>query len=143
MGINVVIKGYENIEKAGRPCVILCGPHQSSMDVYIGASFVPGGTTAIGKKELARIPIFNIFGGLLSLPFVDIGLFGFLFLVWLTPVVLIDRAHTGRALETLAEAGKTITEHSLRLILFPEGTVGRAAIYSHFKSIELTYFPII
>lgn len=62
-GITCVVKGQENIEKAGKPCVILCAPHQSSMDVFIAASFVPSGTTAIGKKELAYIPFFNLFRG--------------------------------------------------------------------------------
>lgn len=63
-GLSCTVKGIENIEKAGRPCVILCAPHQSSLDVYIAASFVPRGTTGIGKKELAWIPFINLFGGL-------------------------------------------------------------------------------
>ncbi|KAI9024776.1 hypothetical protein DFJ74DRAFT_605470, partial [Hyaloraphidium curvatum] len=102
MGISVAIKGAEHLDGA-RPCVVLCAPHQSSMDVYIAASFVPGGSAAIGKKELAYIPIFNIF-------------------LWLSPVVLIDRANTKNALEALAEASKTVAQERLRLILFPEGT---------------------
>lgn len=148
--ISCHVSGTENFEKAGAPCVILCGPHQSSMDVFIGASFVPGGTAGIGKKELSYIPFFNLFGEIagesepldVTVRYLRLTFVFLLLIVWLAPIVLIDRSNTARAIETLDQACQTITENSLRLILFPEGTVGFHSSFVFFVSFSLSSFVL-
>lgn len=86
---------------ASRPCVIVSN-HQSIMDVLVFGAIVPRRTVALGKVELARIPLFGWF-------FVRSG------------NLVIDRGNSDAARQMLAAAGKRLQAEGLSVWITPEG----------------------
>ena len=103
LGLDVEVEGRNNI-LAQRPCIYIAN-HQSAYDVPVLAELHTPHTVIIGKKELARIP-----------------LFGWLYRV--TGNVLIDRANRANAVGRLREAEAAIRERGVSVWIFPEGTRG-------------------
>jgi 1-acyl-sn-glycerol-3-phosphate acyltransferase len=86
---------------ASRPDVFVSN-HQSIMDVLVFGAIVPRRTVAIGKVELARIPLFGWF-------FVQSG------------NLVIDRGNSEAARKMLAAAGKRLQAEGLSVWVTPEG----------------------
>ena len=84
-----------------RPCVYT-GNHQSIMDVLLVGSVVPRKVRAVGKKEIAAIPLFGWF-------FRRAG------------NLVIDRGNSEDARRLLAEAVRRIREETLSVWFMPEG----------------------
>ena len=103
LGIRARVTGREHL-LATRPCIYIAN-HQSAYDVPVLAELHTPHTVIIGKKELARIP-----------------LFGWLYRV--TGNVLIDRANRANAVGRLREAEAAIRERGVSVWIFPEGTRG-------------------
>ncbi|HEX6924337.1 MAG TPA: lysophospholipid acyltransferase family protein [Longimicrobiaceae bacterium] len=104
LGVKVQVEGRENMTRQ-RPCIYIAN-HQSAFDVPVLAELHLPDTVVVGKKELARIP-----------------LFGWLYKV--TGNVLIDRSNTTHAVGRLREAEVAIRERGVSVWIFPEGTRGR------------------
>lgn len=84
-----------------RPCVYV-GNHQSIMDVLIFGSIVPKGVAAVGKKEIAAVPLFGWY-------FRKAG------------NLVIDRGNSEDAKRLLAEAVRRIREEKLSVWFMAEG----------------------
>ena len=86
---------------ARRPCMFV-GNHQSIMDLLSFGSVVPRRTVAVGKREIARIPLFGWF-------FVRSG------------NLVIDRGNSEAAKKMLAAAGRRLKDEGLSVWFMPEG----------------------
>jgi 1-acyl-sn-glycerol-3-phosphate acyltransferase len=84
-----------------RPCVYT-GNHQSIMDVLLVGSVVPRRVRAVGKKEIAAIPLFGWF-------FRRAG------------NLVIERGNSEDARRLLAEAVRRIRQETLSVWFMPEG----------------------
>lgn len=87
--------------EAARPCVYVSN-HQSIMDVLVFGAVVPRRTVAVGKRELARIPLFGWF-------FVRSG------------NLVIDRGNSEAARQMLATAARRLRDEGLSVWFMPEG----------------------
>ena len=87
--------------EAPRPCVFVSN-HQSIMDVLVFGAIVPRRTVAVGKVELARIPLFGWW-------FVKSG------------NLVIDRGNSEAARKMLAAAGRRLKDEGLSVWFTPEG----------------------
>ena len=102
LGIRPNVK---NPERLGPPGIYVSN-HVSAIDTILAMWLCPLGGCAIGKKEVAKIPIFGQ-------------------LYWLTGHILIDRSDPERAIETLNAGAKFIVDRKLSLWIWPEGTRSR------------------
>lgn len=98
---------------ASRPCVFVSN-HQSIMDVLVFGAVVPRRTVAVGKRELAKIPLFGWF-------FVRSG------------NLVIERGNSDAAREMLAAAGRRVNDEKLSVWFMPEGHRNSGAILLPFK----------
>jgi 1-acyl-sn-glycerol-3-phosphate acyltransferase len=105
LGIELEVQGQENLTLY-QPCIFI-GNHQSALDVAIYGAICPPNTVAIGKKEIALIP-----------------LFGWLFK--LSGGILIDRKNKKRAISQIDEAVIAVKEQKLSIGILPEGTRNRS-----------------
>jgi 1-acyl-sn-glycerol-3-phosphate acyltransferase len=86
----------------GRPQIFLCN-HASWYDVLALATIIPKRYRFVGKKELARVPLWGR--------------------AWLASGhIAIDRSDTVAAVESLDRAGRMVREDRSAIIIFPEGT---------------------
>lgn len=99
---------------ASRPCVLVSN-HQSIMDVLVFGAVVPRRTVAVGKLELARIPLFGWF-------FVRSG------------NLVIDRGNSDAARKMLAAAGKRLQSEGLSVWFTPEGHRNASGTLLPFKT---------
>jgi 1-acyl-sn-glycerol-3-phosphate acyltransferase len=100
-GIELTALGLENVAP-GRPQVILAN-HVSWVDVLALACLIPKRYRFIGKKELARVPLWGR--------------------AWVASGhIPIDRSDTNRAIESLERAARMVREDNSAIIIFPEGT---------------------
>jgi 1-acyl-sn-glycerol-3-phosphate acyltransferase len=86
---------------ASQPCVYVSN-HQSIMDVLVFGAIVPRRTVAVGKVELAKIPLFGWF-------FIRSG------------NLVIDRGNSEAARGMLAAAGRRLQAERLSVWITPEG----------------------
>lgn len=105
LGIRLEVEGRENLTNY-HPCVFI-GNHQSALDVVIYGAICPANTVAIGKKEIAYIP-----------------LFGWLFKY--SGGILIDRKNKRKAISQIDEGVRAIKEKKLSIGILPEGTRNRS-----------------
>jgi 1-acyl-sn-glycerol-3-phosphate acyltransferase len=87
--------------EGSRPCVFV-GNHQSIMDILMFGAVVPRRTVAVGKRELAKIPLFGWF-------FVRSG------------NLVIDRGNSEAARRMLEVAAKRLKDEGLSVWFMPEG----------------------
>lgn len=104
LGIDLEVQGKENLTRY-QPCVFI-GNHQSALDVAIYGAICPPNTVAIGKKEIALIP-----------------LFGWLFKF--SGGILIDRKNKKKAISQIADAARAVKEQKVSIGILPEGTRNR------------------
>ncbi|CAH0386919.1 unnamed protein product [Bemisia tabaci] len=103
VGVNWQIRGQENVVKNNGAVVVI--NHQSALDMLVLADLFPffDGLTNIAKKEILYY-----------------GTYGFA--SWLQGTIFIDRANSGKAVETLNKTAEHIRKNKLKLTMFPEGT---------------------
>jgi len=104
LGIKLNIEGEENLTVC-HPCIFV-GNHQSALDVAIYGAMCPPNTVAIGKKEIAYIP-----------------LFGWLFKF--SGGVLIDRKNKRKAISQIDDAVNAVKNKNVAIGILPEGTRNR------------------
>lgn len=104
LGIKLKIEGEENLTVC-HPCIFV-GNHQSALDVAIYGAMCPPNTVAIGKKEIAYIP-----------------LFGWLFKF--SGGVLIDRKNKRKAISQIDDAVDAVKNKNVAIGILPEGTRNR------------------
>ena len=112
IGCHLTVKGQEHIPKTGGLCFV--SNHASIFDILLILALVGRPVGFIAKKELALIPVLNIW----------IFLIGGLF---------IDRKNIRNALHTINSGVQQIKQGSAMLI-FPEGTRSRGRGLLPFKS---------
>lgn len=98
----------------GRAPRVVVINHQSLLDGLWGATIVPPGALAIGKKEIIHIPVVNV-------------------LWWLLDFVRVDRSNRQKALESLRGVPQRIHEERRSLFIAPEGTRTRDGNIGPFK----------
>ncbi|HSJ26285.1 MAG TPA: lysophospholipid acyltransferase family protein [Longimicrobiales bacterium] len=111
-GADVTAIGLENVAP-GRPQIFIAN-HVSWMDVLVLATSIPKRYRFIGKKELARVPLWGR--------------------AWVAAGhIPIDRSDTQAAIESLDRAAKVIRQDSSSVIIFPEGTRSATGALLPFK----------
>jgi 1-acyl-sn-glycerol-3-phosphate acyltransferase len=111
-GVDVQARGLENVAP-GRPQIFVAN-HVSWYDVLSLASIIPKRYRFIGKKELARVPIWGR--------------------AWVASGhIPIDRGNTQSAIESLDRAARIIRGDSSSIIIFPEGTRSESGELLPFK----------
>ena len=101
LGLGIEVRIPDSIKDIG-PAVYICN-HQNSYDIFTVSAAVQPSTVSVGKKSLKWIPFFGQ-------------------MYWLTGNILIDRANSSKAINTIALTAKKITDKELSVWLFPEGT---------------------
>lgn len=100
-GVRVRVEGLEHVTTA-RPVIITVN-HVSWFDVLSIAGHLPRRYRFIGKKELARVPLWGR--------------------AWQAAGhIAIDRQNRQIALESLERAGRLVREDGSAIVIFPEGT---------------------
>ena len=111
LGWRIEAEGLERLTE--RPCVVM-PRHQSNLDVVVLGEVYPPGAVAIGKKEVARIP-----------------LFGWLWTV--TGNFLVDRSDPGSAIASMRSATERARSAGLSVWVAPEGHRNMAPLLLPFK----------
>jgi len=101
LGLEVEVRVPDSVRNTS-PAVYICN-HQNSYDIFTVSNAVLPNTVSVGKKSLKWIPFFGQ-------------------MYWLTGNILIDRANTNKAINTIAQTAKKIRDNKLSVWLFPEGT---------------------
>ncbi|HEY3998073.1 MAG TPA: lysophospholipid acyltransferase family protein [Candidatus Xenobia bacterium] len=99
LGVRLDIRGAEHLEC--QPCIYVAN-HQSIMDLLFFGALYPGRTVIVGKKEVLLIPFFGLW-------FLAAG------------NILLDRAHHGKAVRSMASAGERVKREGVSVWVFPEG----------------------
>lgn len=110
MGIKVVTKGTEIIKKD--QLYVICANHASELDIMMTLAVVPNSFVFIGKKELAKFPIFGYF--------------------YKKTNVLVDRSSLSskrRAMELASHKLKS----GVGMCIFPEGGIPKKEGLAPFK----------
>lgn len=107
----IEVVGRDNLPQAERLCFI--ANHQGAFDIPITLATLPGPIGFIAKKELALLPVIN---------------------VWMKGIgcIFIDRSNRRAALESI-EQGVQQLKQGRSMILFPEGTRSRGPQMNTFK----------
>jgi 1-acyl-sn-glycerol-3-phosphate acyltransferase len=113
LGLEIEIRMPDSVKNIGS-VVYVCN-HQNSWDIFTLANAVQPNTVSLGKKSLKWIPVFGQ-------------------MYWLTGNILIDRANTNKAMNTIALTAKKIKEKELSVWLFPEGTRSKGRGILPFKT---------
>ena len=99
--VDVVVEGAEKIPP-GTPGIIVAN-HQSWYDVFAMLVHLPFKMRWVGKKELAKIPLFGP--------------------SWIAcGNIPIDRSDRRAAIRSLEQAGETLRREGAMIIMYPEGT---------------------
>lgn len=112
LGVRVVSQGDEVLK--GREARIVVVNHQSALDLMWPALHFPSGAFAIGKKEIAYIPFFNL-------------------MWWASNCKFIDRKKGERALRQLEAYAEEMVRKKLTLYIAPEGTRSKDGSILPFK----------
>ncbi|HEX2165942.1 MAG TPA: lysophospholipid acyltransferase family protein [Longimicrobiales bacterium] len=111
-GARVEISGEESLSP-DRAQIIVAN-HSSWYDVLALAAFIPKRYRFVAKKELARVPLWGH--------------------AWVAAGhISVDRTDRQRAVASLDQAGRVITEDNSSVIIFPEGTRSRTGELQPFK----------
>jgi len=104
LGVRLQTEGFEKLE-AYQPCVYLAN-HQGALDILTFGSLYPANSVVIAKKEIAWIPVLNLF-------YIGAG------------NILIDRKKKQSAHASIARAIEAVRQKKASVWLFPEGTRNR------------------
>ena len=110
-GIKVKINGIENLPKTNNICLV--SNHQGTIDIPLIMAYIPKTVGFVAKKELARMPVMNIWLGAMG-------------------CVLIDRNNPRSSIKTIQRAIKQI-QKGHAMVVFPEGTRSRSSEIGKFK----------
>jgi 1-acyl-sn-glycerol-3-phosphate acyltransferase len=98
-GIRLTIRGREKFA-TGQNYIVVCN-HNSMMDVPITSPGIPGANKTIAKKEMMKIPVFNI--------------------IYRRGSVLVDRNSDQSRRESYLRM-KDVLEMGMHMCIYPEGT---------------------
>lgn len=103
-GLKPIMNHSERLTQQA-PCIFM-GNHQSAYDVVTYGKYTPPRTTAVGKREIALIPIvgwsFALAGG-----------------------ILLNRKHAREAIGQLSALAKHMRDNKISVGILPEGTRNR------------------
>ena len=102
-GINIKIKGFDNIPQDPKKSLILLGKHQSAWETFIYPAFFPRQLCFVFKRELLFVPFFG--WALASLKMIH-----------------INRGDRERSREAVNEQGKVVLAEGSWIAIYPEGT---------------------
>jgi len=102
-GINLKIKGFENIPQDFNKSLIILGKHQSAWETFIYPAFFPRQLCFVFKRELLFVPFFG--WALASLKMIH-----------------INRGDRERARAAVNEQGKVVLSEGKWIAIYPEGT---------------------
>nr|WP_255538579.1 lysophospholipid acyltransferase family protein [Polynucleobacter sp. Tro8-14-1] len=102
-GINLKIKGFENIPQDPNKSLIILGKHQSAWETFIYPAFFPRQLCFVFKRELLFVPFFG--WALASLKMIH-----------------INRGDREKAREAVNEQGKAVLAQGSWIAIYPEGT---------------------
>jgi len=111
-GVKMEVHGSENIPATSKMAIV--SNHQSYFDIPLLIAVTPYLLGFVAKKELGRIPIFNL---------------------WMKAMgcVMIDRKQPSRSLDRIRKRIEK-AHRGYPLVLFPEGTRSRGACMGRFKT---------
>lgn len=110
--IELVIRGREHL-LVGRSQVVVSN-HTSTLDLPVFAALAPPGMLNLGKKELRRVPLFNL-------------------VWWATDGIFLDRADPKDAGAALVRVIAAMKARPRSVVLAPEGTRSRDGRLGRFK----------
>jgi len=113
LGLKVVVRPSPAIDLS--QAYVYVANHQNTYDIITICKAALPGVVTVGKKSLKWIPIFGQ-------------------IYWLSGNIMIDRKNSGRARDTLAQAGKKIQQRRTSVWVFPEGTRSNGRGMLPFKS---------
>ena len=102
-GIDIKIKGFENIPQDPNKSLIILGKHQSAWETFIYPAFFPRQLCFVFKRELLFVPFFG--WALASLKMIH-----------------INRGDRERARAAVNEQGKVVLSEGKWIAIYPEGT---------------------
>jgi 1-acyl-sn-glycerol-3-phosphate acyltransferase len=102
-GIDLKIKGFENIPRDPNKSLIILGKHQSAWETFIYPAFFPRQLCFVFKRELLFVPFFG--WALASLKMIH-----------------INRGDREKAREAVNEQGKIVLSEGKWIAIYPEGT---------------------
>jgi 1-acyl-sn-glycerol-3-phosphate acyltransferase len=111
-GVTPVVKGRERL--SGSMPAIFAMNHASTLDAFSGVWLCPYGGCGVYKKEIVKVPFYGQ-------------------LAWMSGHLLLDRANTTKAVETMKSFAVFMRKHRLGLWIFPEGTRSRDGRLQPFK----------
>ena len=103
VGIEVQVRGLENLPAGPVSPAILLSKHQSTLETLLLPTLMPQPLAFVFKRELLRIPFFGW-----SMARLD--------------MIHIDRASRAQALKQVMTQGKELLAQGTWVIMFPEGT---------------------
>jgi len=111
IGVRIEVKGLENLPDSDNICFV--SNHQSLIDIPLITGYIPKTVGFIAKKELAKIPVLNI---------------------WLRAMncVMLDRSNPRASIKTIARSIRQI-QKGHAMVIFPEGTRSRSQQMRKFK----------
>lgn len=101
LGITIRTEGNLAVLKENKP-VIFVANHQHNFDMILAAAIMKPNTVSVGKKSLAKVPIFGQF-------------------YILSGNILVDRSNPKKAIKALKEVAHKIIDKSISIWIFPEG----------------------
>jgi 1-acyl-sn-glycerol-3-phosphate acyltransferase len=104
LGIRLDKLGFSEIEKH-QPCIYVAN-HQGALDILTFGTIYPRNAVIIAKKEIAYIPVLNLY-------YTGAG------------NILIDRKKKQSAFASIEKAARVVKEKNACIWLFPEGTRNR------------------
>jgi 1-acyl-sn-glycerol-3-phosphate acyltransferase len=103
LGIQVRVKGMENLPKGEASPAVLLSKHQSTLETLLLPTLMPHPLAFVFKRELLRIPFFGW-----SMARLD--------------MIHIDRESRAKSLKQVVTQGKALLAQGVWIIMFPEGT---------------------
>jgi 1-acyl-sn-glycerol-3-phosphate acyltransferase len=103
LGVQVRVKGMENLPVGATSPAILLSKHQSTLETLLLPTLMPHPLAFVFKRELLRIPFFGW-----SMARLD--------------MIHIDRESRAQALKHVVAQGKVLLAQGVWIIMFPEGT---------------------
>lgn len=112
IGMRRPLEGAENMPK-DRPVVVVAN-HQYNDDLFVMGDLMPPRTVTVGKSALIWLP-------------------GFGQVFWLGGNVMLNRAHSRKAIAVMQATSDAITKDNKSLWVFPEGTRSKGRGLQKFK----------
>lgn len=113
MGAKIDYRGREIMQNETRPCILVAN-HQENYDTFVIGYMSTPKTVSIGKRAILLFPVFGL-------------------IYWLAGNILINRKSRSQALKTMDEAGQSVVDHNLKVLIMAEGTRSRGKGLQRFK----------